>query len=262
MFPAKQLHIQNLNIIARYIAPKSPTKPLVTQHYSRYLSKALSVREKMSCVITHFTFEDECRSRYYQDAVYGGSGIVLWEREVNNKSYKITLKASDLTFEGELSVLLTCDGCLLSLMSFSYIDKNIFCMRSGLSMLVTRNQTYNKGALSQSFYDEFKQNFPQYFCMAAIFGIARANNFRDIFAVKARAQVCHCENLGFENSYDAMWKSFNGAEHENVYLLNSVMDLKPISSVKRCHRKRAAQRRENWLEIIESSVLALHSTRK
>ncbi len=258
--PVMQRRIQRLGIVAQYIAPKSCLSPIVVQHFFPYLSKSLSTREKMICAWTHFEFEEHKRNRFYKDTVYGGSGLILWERVVNGRIYEMYLKSANVSYEGELDVMLRCDETLLSIMSFSYVDKRVFGLNTGLSLVVTRNQTHKQRSASDSFYGDFKQNFPQFFCFSAICGIAQAHNFDEFVAIPARDHVFYNGHPGFQNSYDELWKRFNGIDCGRVYLLKSRMDIRPISLVNPSHRRRAVARRENWQQIINSTKAVLEKT--
>jgi uncharacterized protein VirK/YbjX len=255
-----QRRIQRLAIVAQYIAPKSCLSPIVVQHFFPYLSRALSTREKMICALTHFEFEEHNRNRFYKHSVYGGSGLILWERVVNGRVYEIHLKSADVSYEGELDVVLRCDETLLSIMSFSYVEKRVFGLDTGISLIVTRNQTHKRSSASNFFYGDFKQNFPQYFCVSAIYGIAQAHNFEEFLGIPARDHVFYNGHHGFQNSYDEVWKRFNGIDCGRVYSVKSPMDICPISLVNPSHRRRAVSRRENWQQIIDSTKAMLEKT--
>jgi uncharacterized protein VirK/YbjX len=262
VYPGMQLKIQSLEIVKKYVAPHSYLSPFVAQHFFKYLSAALSTYEKIDCALTHFKFEENYRDHTYKEDVYGGTGLTLWSRIVNGRTYKITLKASDRVTEGELSVLLMCDESLFSIMSFSYIDKRCFGLTPGLSLMVTRNQTYHQRAGSIFFHDDMKQNFPPHFLLAAIYGIAQTNNFHEFLAIPSQHQIFYNGRPGFCNSYDELWKRFNGVDCGRSYLLKLPMDIGSISSVKAKHRRRAASRRGHWQEVIDSTMATLKKTRR
>lgn len=262
VYPGMQLKIQNLEIVKKYVAPHSYLSPFVAQHFFKYLSAALSTYEKMYCTLTHFKFEENYHDHTYKENIYGGKGLTLWSQIINGRTYKIILKASDRVTEGELSVQLMCDESLFSIMSFSYIDKRSFGLTPGLSLVVTRNQTYPQRNGSIFFHGDIKQNFPPYFLLAAIYGIAQTNNFHEFLAIPSQHQIFYNGRPGFCNLYDELWKQFNGVDCGRSYLLKLPMDIRGISSVKAKHRRRAASRRGHWQEVIDSTMATLKKTRR
>ena len=128
--------------------------------------------------------------------------------------YTITLRATeDIRFEGDLSVLCFVNDTLTCRVSFSYVDRSVFGLQPGSAIFVTRSQTYRNPEL-QLFRDSFKQNSPQYICLASVCGIAMANGMRIIFMVKDNAQISYVERYaeGFRNSYSALWEAFGAQE--------------------------------------------------
>ena len=106
------------------------------------------------------------------------------------------------------------------------------------------------------FDTNFKQNSPQIFCLAALCGIAIANQFETVLAIKHAEQIAYDKiyDVGFRNSYSMLWEKFGAVElNGGVYRLNVPLDVPPLKSVGRLHRRRAAQRRAYWSEITQSA---------
>jgi hypothetical protein len=105
-------------------------------------------------------------------------------------------------------------------MSFCYLNADIFGLSSGMTMLISRNQTDRTPA--RALFDRcFKQNAPQLFCLAAICGIAASNEFKGLLAIKHDSQIAYDETFdsGFRNSYTALWAKFDAVEIErHVYM--------------------------------------------
>ena len=91
-----------------------------------------------------------------------------------------------------------------------------------------------------------------------------ANEFRTILAIKHDAQIAYekCYDLGFRNSYSALWEKFDGEETgRHVYMLNVPLKLPPIEFVNRSHRNRARVRRRNWDNIAQNARAVMMSYR-
>src|SRR5208282_3005073 len=138
-------------------------------------------------------------------------------------------------------------------MSFCYLNANIFGLSSYMTMLISRNQT-DSTAFREEFDRCFKQNTPQYFCLSAICGIAMANEFKTVFAIKHDAQIAYDEiyESGFRNPYTALWKKFDAVEIDrHVYMLNVPLKMRPVPLVN--HKARARARRGYWDEIVRNA---------
>ena len=229
-----------------------------------YLSRYLSLAQRINCAITHYSFEGRHYGPTYRDRVHqSASGLVLWHRVVDGACYAVTLRATDdPRREGGLSVLCFVDDTPVYCMAFSYVNGRLFGLGSGRTMFVTRSQT-NRNPELQRFRDTFKQNSPPYFCLAAVCGIAMANGMRAIFMIKDDAQLGYAERYaeGFRNSYSALWEAFGAQEldHLHAYTMSLPLKLNPLSRVK--HKGRATARRRNWLEIALSARQAVLEVR-
>ena len=81
----------------------------------------------MQSAIAHHQFELKNYSSEYARQVYRSSGVVLWERSVDNLHFTIVLVATeDNRHEGDLSVILSVDNIRLCRMSFCYFNARIF----------------------------------------------------------------------------------------------------------------------------------------
>jgi len=221
-----------------------------------YLSRYLSLAQRINCAITHYSFEGRHYGPTYRDRVHqSASGLVLWHRVLDGACYAVTLRATDdPRREGGLSVLCFVDDTPVYCMAFSYVNGRLFGLGSGRTMFVTRSQT-NRNPELQRFRDTFKQNSPSYFCLAAVCGIAMANGMSNVVMIKHDAQISYDERYaeGFRNSYSALWEAFGAQEieHRHAYIMSIPLNLNPLSGMK--HRARAIARRRNWLEIALST---------
>jgi uncharacterized protein VirK/YbjX len=225
-----------------------------------YLSRSLTLAQRIRCAITHYTFEGRNYGPIYHRSVHQSQrGLVLWHRVVDGTRYTIALRATeDTRREGDLSVLCFVNDTRVCRLGFSYVNSSVFGLPPGRTMFVTRSQTDRNSEL-QRFRDTFKQNSPPYFCLASVCGIAMANGMRAIFMVKHDAQLGYAERYaeGFRNSYSALWEAFGAQQLDRLRAYSMALPLKlnPPSCVK--HKGRALARRRNWLDIALSARLAM-----
>jgi uncharacterized protein len=248
-------------MILRSLKPKE----LLSLKFMRpYLSRHLTVAQRIGCAISHYSFEGRHYGPIYHRSVHQSPrGLVLWHRVVAGTPYTIALRRTeDTRREGDLSVLCFVNDTRVCRVCFSYVNGKLFGLQAGHTMFVTRSQTDRNWAL-QRFRDTFKQNSPSYFCLASVCGIAMANGMRTIFMIKHDAQLGYTERYaeGFRNSYSALWEAFGAEEldHLHAYTMSLPLKLNPLSCVK--HKGRAIARRRNWLEIALSARRAMLADR-
>ena len=134
----------------------------------------------------------------------------------------------------------------------------MFGIDAPVTMFVTRNQTDRNSEL-QRFRADFKQNSPQYFCVAAVCGIAMAHGLRQICLIQDEAQVAYDARYAqnFRNSYSEFWRAFGAKPMPalNVHTMAVPPEFNPIAMVK--HKARAGARRQNWLEVMVNARQAI-----
>jgi hypothetical protein len=255
-FPKAIYKVHSLGLMTKLSNPARKLEPLYFLSHKHYISRYLTLRQRVQIAIDHHEYEFKNYNREYAAKVYHSGGALLWERTVNNHNFTIELDASDDNrHEGDLSVILSVDGDRLCRMSFCYLDANIFGTPSHMTLLISRNQT-DRTPMRTKFDQAYKQNTPQFFCLAAVCGIAIANDFMTILAIKHDAQIGYEANLdfGFRNSYTLLWEKFDSvAVEEHVYMLNVPLTLRPLRMVNGAHRRRAHNRRRHWDDILESA---------
>ena len=206
--------------------------------------------------MVHHEYDSTVYNSDYARQVYRSEGVPLWERSFDDQHFKIILTASpDNRHEGDLTVVLSVNDLSLCRMSFCYLNASIFGLPSQMTMLISRNQT-DRTASRKVFDRWFKQNSPQLFCLSALCGIALANEFEIMFAIKHNSQIAYEEPLdaGFRNSYTALWEKFGAVEIDShVFMLNVPLKLPPVELVNPVHRRRARARRQHWDEIVQSA---------
>lgn len=259
-FPLKLKQLWSLNFMRSFFPNKSKPDTFFFLSHEHYLSRNLTLAQRVDCAINHYRFEGQNYGSTYHRSVYQSPhGLVLWHRIVEGTRYTIALRATeDNRHEGDLSILCFVNETRVCRVSFSYVDSSLFGLRSECTMFVTRNQTDRNPAL-QRFRDSFKQNSPPYFCLASVWGIAMANGMRDIFLVKDDAQIAYQERYaeGFRNSYSAFWETFGAQEIDggHAYAMSIPPRLNPLAIVG--HRNRAVARRKHWQEVALSARQAM-----
>ena len=238
---------------------------LACMRYRHYLSKNFTLRQRVESMAGHIRYEAASYRPAYRIAVNFADGLALWSRMVDGVHYGIRLvKAHDNLYEGQRSVVLCVGEQRICVMSFSYVDAAIFGLPSESLLFVTRNQSDAGSDAKALFVGTFKQNYPSYFCLAAVSGIAMANGMTRVAAVKPRAQVAYEPQraAGFEWSYGTFWNTFHAADLDaQAVLLPIPLELRPVPDIKSKHRQRARERRKHWAEVRDSAWAATSSMR-
>jgi uncharacterized protein len=243
----------------------SPWLPAHERHfYVRhrfYLSKRLSIRQRIDSCLHHYAHEEAHFSARYRRQVYGGEGLTLWQETVGANSFSLRLAASSsMRREGDLSLHLLVDGVAIHVLSFSYVDAALFGEPSAPVLFITRNQGLQQEPEQLLFRTAFKQTVPPYFCLSAAMGIALAQGMQRIAAVRHEAQIaCTAEIVdGLRNSYDGFWSAFKGTALDvQAYAMPVPLVAPPLSEVPPKHRKRARDRREKWSAVALSAQAAI-----
>ena len=257
LFPNAMFKFHSMELTLKLYSPlRQQHDPLYFLTHKYYISKLISLRQRVQVAMDHHKYEFQNYDNEYVRQVYHSDGILLWERTVDNFKFAIVLIATDDNrHEGDLSLILSVNNTRLCRMSFCYPNASIFGLPSRATMLISRNQT-DRTLARDSFEQCFKQNTPQFFCLAAVCGIALASEFKTLLAIKHDSQIAHEEEFdsGFRNSYTALWEKFDAAEIEqHVYMLNVPLHLRPLPLVESGHRVRARNRRRHWDDISQSA---------
>lgn len=252
-----------LEVFHRYVA--APPNDDLFHHLSHrdYLVKDLSARDRVACVLTHYSFEDACFNSGYKRAVYLEGGLVLWQRAARGSNFRITLAmGSRMNAEGDLIIAFLADGKCLHRLSFSWIEGRVAGLSCGIVPFIARNQGRwtDSDAAFAAFETAFPHNSPSFFCFAAMQGVAQAVGMAQVVGVKSAAHVAYDRHSvkHFANAYDGFWKTLGGVEMAgHGHLIALPFHAKPLSELPAKHRKRAAGRREHWREIGEAARLCI-----
>lgn len=230
-----------------------------------YLSRFFDLRQRVQSVVSHYRHEQQHFDREYQALVYRTrSGLTLWEHWADGVRVSLRLCVSgDYRYEGDVSVGLYVDEQHIAFVSYSFVEAANFGLPSGATLFVTRVQITGGAAVAQ-FRACFRHCSPQYFCLAAIVGIAMANGLKSIAVIKAEAQVCYQPQLGegFRYWYCDFWSQFGARSIDSqAYLLDVPLKLSPVQAVASKHRARAAVRRHHWEVITRQTEARIRSHR-
>lgn len=224
-----------------------------------YLTRGMGASERVRCVLSHYRFEDATFNGAYQQAVYGGAGIALWQHDADDASFTIRLEAAPRHEpQGDLSVALIADGKVLHRLSWSWVEGALFGIDLPVIPFVSHNagRWSEAGAAFEAFERVFPNNSPSFFCFAALQGVAQSLGIDRVVAVRGAAHVGYdaARDKEFENAYDGFWRILGGVEKDaGSYLVPLPFYLKPLQDMPSKHRKRAALRREQWRAIGDSA---------
>jgi uncharacterized protein VirK/YbjX len=263
LYPSRAYQFYKLRFFDDFLGNAKERDAYFFINHRHYLTRFFRLRERIDNALFHYRHELHTFDEAYRALVYGSNGLVLWAEQVHDVKFRICLVATDDNrTQGDVSVILWVNEQLLCRMAYTIVDSATLGMLSGPMLFVTRNQVKQSAGLDR-FRACFPQNAPSYFCLAAIAGIALANDLRSIAVIKAEAQIAYDprNDTGFKNAYCNFWGNFGAREiGRQAYLISAPPELPPLSDVKSKHRSRAINRRTHWAAIIvrAQSTLSAH----
>ena len=259
VYPRYLLKYLQLRIWQKLLCKTREHDPFYFLQHRHYLSRRLTVRQRVESAIAHHEYESKNYSANYEKLVYRAEGIRLWEQKIGDRHFSITLTGSEHNrHEGDLSVVLSYDDINLWRISFSYVRGEIFNLDRRDFLFLTRNQA--EASDRRIFQECFGQNQPQLFCLSAVCGIVMANGWDSLLAIRHDDQIAYEKTLdsGFYNSYNALWKQFSAREIDGrVFEMAAPLNLRPLTEVSRSHRGRARGRRQIWDSILRGAQATL-----
>ena len=265
LFPQLLLQYLKMNIWRKLKCGTRKHDPMYFLVHKYYLSKRLTVKERIQSAIEHHAYELKNFNRMYESDVYRGIGIIIWKCQIGGHHFSIILTGSeDNRNEGDLSVIFKANGQNLWRTSFSYVNSDKFQLNYGVTILISRNQAENNSG-RESFIEYFGQNQLQFLCLSAVYGIATANGWTKILGIKHNLQIAYqdCYEIGFRNSYTLLWQQFDAREIDrHVYELDVPLKVRPLQLINRSHRARARARRQYWDSISCSARAAVMRLRE
>lgn len=219
-------------------------------------------RERQS-LNAHVRFEDTTFNRAYRDAVHGSAGLVLWQHDGEHGQFALQLRAAQHDEpQGGLTLMLLANGAVLHRLSWTWVDGAPLALDMANVPLVTHNAGLwrDAGPAFDAFERAFPNNSPSFFAFAALQGAAQALGIDRVLALRATAHPAYQldQHATFESGYDGFWRILGGAEYDaRHYQITLPFYLKPLADMPSKHRKRAAQRRDQWRAIGEAACSTL-----
>jgi uncharacterized protein VirK/YbjX len=236
-------------------------------NHRHYLANFLSFDERVDLTLFHMQAEDRQFNAAYKDAVYLDGGLRLWEQTVDGTRFHIQLRmASRIAQEGDLEVALFVDEQRLHSFKFTWLDGARINQPGQLIPWVTCCQGLrrSKTEAPEKFAAAFPNSWPKLFCLAALRGLAVAMGSEVLIGIPGHAHIAaHGERADqFASTYDEFWQSMHGVQTSRYgYVMPSRLPEKDLSTVASKHRKRAENRRRQWLEIEQSAQQSINAHR-
>jgi uncharacterized protein len=268
-WPGQHRQLCELDVFRRYIGAGSDSDVFHHLSHRDYLSRHLTPSQRVSCVLSHYKYENATFDDSYKRAVYGGAGLTLWQHEQDGRVYSIILKSSQRYLgEGDLHLAIYSGEELLHRIGFSWVDGQIVGLDCPVAPFIARNQgrwrDEQTEALFSAFEDSFPHNSPAYFCAAAMQGLASFAHASHLACVKSELSLASKGTGGrsYGHAYDKFWDAFGGAQAAgDCHVVPVPFQLKPLTEVPSKHRKRASTRRARWQEVSEAAQAALQAHR-
>lgn len=258
LFPAKAWRFYALNRAGAFFR----SEPLRFMKREHYLSRFFDVRQRIDSVLLHYQHELNHFDEPYRELVYRGPGLVLYEERVGEGCASIRLGDSgEPRCEGDLTIVMDVDGKDAAFMSYSFVNAACFGLPPETTLFVTRSQMMPARDLFRRYYPNHS---PQYFLLAAIAGIALANDIQAVVVIKSEAQVSYQDQYekSFRNSYCNFWDQFGARSLDHqAYQIDVPLTPPPIDTVTSKHRARAIERRNQWSRITHQVEAAMRAHR-
>lgn len=268
-WPGEHRRLCQLDIFRQYICAGDDSDVFHHLSHRDYLSRHLTARQRVSCMLSHYLYESASFDDSYKRAVYGGAGLTLWRHEHDGRVYSIILKSSQRWLgEGDLHLAIYSGEELLHRIGFSWVNGDIAGLDSRIAPFIARNQgrwrDEQTEALFAAFEEAFPHNSPAYFCAAALQGLAAFAHIGHLVCVKSELSLAYKGERGrcYAHAYDKFWDAFGGARlGPDCHVVPVPFQLKPLADVPSKHRKRANMRRMRWQEVSDTVQATLQARR-
>lgn len=263
LFLEKQAEFFSLPLIRQYFSTSGDIDSMFYIRHRHYLCRGLNFSERISSAFLHYSYEDNKYNRKYKELSYRDGGLILWSDKIDGILYEILLSGTkENRHEGGIRITLRMEReLILNVFSYAWMNAALINAGSGVVPFITCNQSMRHDSTAiLMFRTIFPQQSPHYFCLAAMVGVALANGFKKIAAVKHDRQIAYKKEYekSFLHSYTDLWSKFGASDiGEKAYLMNCPLTLRHLENVPSNHRKRAAMRRKQWNTISESTISTL-----
>ena len=225
------------------------THPHITFKYlDNYLSPSLTTVSRLAILRHHYNVLADAMNESFMTGMIGG-GIELWAEQKGRDRYAVALILPDSEYEGELSLIFTCDQTRIFNMSFVIAPGDPLELPSEQVLFITRVQgCFGRFDLIKQATKNMNDISPRALLLAGIEAIATALGIAGIAGICAREQIsCHANSSIelFHRSYDFFWQENGGRKiNDSVFYLSVPLSNKHVSEIKRNHRSRVKYKRQ------------------
>jgi uncharacterized protein VirK/YbjX len=220
-----------------------------------YLARDLSVAERKTCFIHHYTRLRSVLSGSMLRRILHRS-VCVFELPDGESVYRVMAHLSRRwDKEGELSLDLELDGVGIYVISFSIVPGSIVKSEAAEVILISRMQGMKgKYGLIQRATKTMNDVAPAWFLLAVLQGFAEAFGIREIVAVSAMRQPASDENCEeeFRKSYDDFFSNLGAVMGpEKLFRCPVPIPEKPLQDIKRGHKLRTKEKRAFKREVAD-----------
>ena len=220
-----------------------------------YLVRDLSVAERKTCFIHHYTRLRSLLSGSMLRQILHRS-VCVFELPDGESVYRVMAHLSRRwDKEGELSLDLELDGVGIYVISFSIVPGSIVKSEAAEVILISRMQGMKgKYGLIQQATKTMNDVAPAWFLLAVLQGFAEAFGIREIVAVSAMRQPAGGENCEeeFRKSYDDFFNSLGVVMGpEKLFRCPVPIPERPLQDIKRGHKLRTKEKRAFKREVAD-----------
>ncbi|WP_427167001.1 VirK/YbjX family protein [Citrobacter koseri] len=213
------------------------THPLLPTKLQRpYLYKGLRISKRVDCIIEHYMFLQNTKSvRAKKILLSGETTRLALLRGKNGELIEILCGPCEFDREGEITLTFLFNGQMLAMLSFAFIkyrNKNVAFI-AGLQGPKKGTGTGPVREATRACYGIF----PKRILYESSCVLIEKFSIESVFAVGENSHVYkesrylkHKQN-SFVASYSEFWKSINGLEIDNVYMLPLITERKEIESI-------------------------------
>ncbi len=248
----------------RHVEAVAPGDAAFFLSHRHYLAKGLTPAQRAEAAVHHYHHEVAAFDQSYVDAVYGGRGLTVWQRKVDEGEFDIRLlPGNDVLYEGGVSVVAFFDDVRIAVLSYANVPTGIVLPAyvpaddepplEASTIFATRKQlTWDHALYQKAFNKAFDRSTPGHFCFAALTGLAMAQGRRRMVAIAPEVQPSFTPEFEerFRIAYADFWASLGGrAASPYGWLIDLPMRLTPLDQLDAKARKRAMARRRHIEDV-------------
>ena len=182
--------------------------------------------------------------------------IVIWNKSIETNCFSIRLTYPQYDGDGNIALILNINSDPIYHLSFTIVPGHIFNMPDDHILYITRMQGGgNRFDLIRCATKSLYEISPPALLLIAVRAIANALNIENIAGITVKDHPY----LGrmpaadhYFSNYDNFWTSVGGKKiNDNVYILQTKPDEKPLSDIKQSHRRRTKIKRQRQIDIMD-----------